>query len=446
MDWLLGRQHDIEQKLARRHLAEGAVVLYDVSSSYYEGHTCPLACYGHNRDGKKGLPIIVYGLLTDAQGRPVALDVYPGNTADPATVPDQIAKLRERFDLTRVVLVGDRGMLTQTQIDTLREYPGLGWISALRSEAIRELLEQGHVCNVRSSTGSIWPRFVRRTSRENGCIACYNPLLAEQRQQKRQRLLAATGTEPASPGGRGAAADEEAADGRGDRPQGREGALAVYKMAKHFRTADRRRPIWVVAGRDLRDPREEQLDGIYVIRTSEPETELCGGGLRPHLQESGVGRACLPLPEGLDLLVRPIRHWVDPAGARPLVLVHAGVLRRVAHAEGAPVAAVADEELEQDRRERDPVKPAEPSESAMAKRRRQHRPLVECPPQLCQLLAHLASRSRNTHRLVADPTGSTFQQLTEPDSFRPKPSGSSLCSQNPEPTVCPNPFPLQNIT
>jgi hypothetical protein len=118
MDWLLGGQNDIQQKLAQRHLCEGAVVLYDVSSSYYEGHTCPLARFGHSRDGKKGLPIIVYGLLTDGHGRPVALDVYPGNTADPATVPDQVDKLRGRFALDRVVLVGDRGLLTQTQIDT----------------------------------------------------------------------------------------------------------------------------------------------------------------------------------------------------------------------------------------------------------------------------------------------------------------------------------------
>lgn len=109
-------------------------MLYDVSSSYYEGHTCPLMQFGHNRDGKRDLPIVVYGVLTDAEGRPVAVEVYPGNTADPSTVPDQVETLKGRFGLERVVLVGDRGMLTQTQIDTLRAYPGLGWISALRNE------------------------------------------------------------------------------------------------------------------------------------------------------------------------------------------------------------------------------------------------------------------------------------------------------------------------
>ena len=143
MDWLLERQAKIEQKLARRHLANGMQVLYDVTSSYYEGRTCALMQFGHNRDGKKGKTIVVYGLLSDAEGRPVAVEVYPGHTGDPSTVADQVEKLRQRFGLKRVVLVGDRGMLTQTQLDKLKDYPGLGWISALRSHAIRELVDGG---------------------------------------------------------------------------------------------------------------------------------------------------------------------------------------------------------------------------------------------------------------------------------------------------------------
>ena len=119
------------------------MVLYDVTSSYYEGKTCPLSRFGYDRDGKTGCPIIVYGVLTDADGRPIAVQVYPGNTADPKTVPDQVEALTKRFDLSRVVLVGDRGMLRQTQIDVLKKHPGLGWISALRSPAIRRLLDQG---------------------------------------------------------------------------------------------------------------------------------------------------------------------------------------------------------------------------------------------------------------------------------------------------------------
>ena len=191
LDWLLRRQRRIENKLAKKHLGEGAVVLYDVSSSSYEGHTCPLAQYGYNRDGKKGLPSIVYGLLTDAAGRPVALDVYPGNTADPSTVPDQVRKVRRRFGLTRVVLVGDRGLLTQTRIDTLKQYPGLGWISALRSDDIRELLAKGTLARSRFEVVNL-AEIASPDFPGERLVACYNPLLSERRRQKRQRLLVAT--------------------------------------------------------------------------------------------------------------------------------------------------------------------------------------------------------------------------------------------------------------
>src|SRR5512136_1131488 len=191
MDWLLARQERIEKKLARRHLSEGSLVLYDVTSSYYEGKCCPLAQYGHDRDGRKGRPIIVYGLMTDGEGRPMAVEAYPGDTGDPSTVPEQAEKLRERFGLRRLVLVGDRGMLTQTQIEKLGAYPGLGWISALRSHAIRNLVKGGFLqmslfdhkdlAEIRS------PDFPSER-----LVACYNPLLAEQRQRRRHELLEAT--------------------------------------------------------------------------------------------------------------------------------------------------------------------------------------------------------------------------------------------------------------
>ena len=191
MDWLLERQKAIEQKLAQKHLTNGGLVLYDVSSSYSEGETCPLARYGHDRDGKTGRPIIVSGVLTDAAGRPVAVQVYPGDTGDPSTVPDQVAKLSQQFGLSRVVLVGDRGMLTQTHINTLKEHPGLGWISALRSPAIGDLLQDGHLnrwlfdpVNLAEIESPEFPG--------ERLIACYNPLLAEQRRRKRDQLLAAT--------------------------------------------------------------------------------------------------------------------------------------------------------------------------------------------------------------------------------------------------------------
>ena len=191
MDWLLERQPRIEKKLAARHLSEDCLVLYDVSSSYYEGHRCPLARYGHDRDGKKGLPIIVYGVMTDGEGRPITVEVYPGNTGDPTTVADQVEKLRDRFQLSRVVLVGDRGMLTQPQIDKMKTHPGLGWITALTSVAIRGLLETGALqlslldeTNLAEITSPDYPG--------ERLMVCHNPLLEEERGRKRRELLQAT--------------------------------------------------------------------------------------------------------------------------------------------------------------------------------------------------------------------------------------------------------------
>ena len=191
MDWLLKRQNRIEKKLAGRHLEEGGLVLYDITSSYYEGYTCPLAQFGHNRDGKKGKPIVVYGLMADPEGCPVAVEVYPGNTGDPTTVPDQVEKLRNRFELKRIVLVGDRGMLTETQIGHLKKHPGVGWISALRNPAIQKLVKSGDLQlslfdeqNLAEITSPDFPG--------ERLMACYNPLLAERRRRKRNELLRAT--------------------------------------------------------------------------------------------------------------------------------------------------------------------------------------------------------------------------------------------------------------
>jgi transposase len=415
MDWLLARQGNIEKKLAQRHLTEGAVVLYDVSSSYYEGQTCPLACYGHNRDGKKSLPIIVYGLLTDAEGRPVALDVYPGNTADPATVPDQIVKVRERFALTRVVLVGDRGMLTQTQIDTLKQYPGLGWISALRSEAIRELIDKGTLerslfdkVNLAEITSPDFPG--------ERLMACYNPLLAEKRHQKRQRLLTATEEnlqtlvaevqrrtkKPLTTAAIGVKAGK---------------VIGKHKMAKHFQ-------LQITDGsfswsrNEASLTCEEQLDGIYVIRTSETQSAFSPADcVRTYKSLSLVERAfrCL---KGIDLLVRPIRHRVDPRVRAHLFLCMLAYYVEWHMRKALQSLLFADEELDEDRWERDPVKPAEASGSAKAKKKTQK--TAEGTPlhSFATLLAHLATRTRNTHQIVSDPTGATFQQTTEPDALQ----------------------------
>jgi transposase len=415
LDWLLARQPYIEQRLAHRHLAEGAVVLYDVSSSYYQGRTCPLACYGHDRDGKKGLPIIVYGLLTDAHGRPVALDVYPGNTADPATVPNQITKMRRRFALTRIVLVGDRGMLTQTRLDTLQQYPGLGWISALRSEAIRELITKGTLARSLFDQGNL----AEITSPDfpgERLVACYNPLLEEQRHAKRQRLLVATEQQlqklaaevqrrtkkPLTAAAIGLKAGK---------------VIGRHKMAKHFQ-------LQIAEGsfawsrNEASITWEEQLDGIYVIRTSESNTIFSAADcVRTYKSLALVERAfrCL---KGIDLLVRPIHHRVDPRVRAHLFLCMLAYYVEWHMRHALQSLLFADEELDRDRRERDPVKPAEASESAKAKKKTQKTAEGLPVHSFATLLAHLATRSRNTHQLVSDPTSATFQQTTEPDALQ----------------------------
>ena len=282
------------------------MVLYDVTSSYYEGKTCPLARFGHDRDGKTGLPIIVYGALTDADGRPVAVQVYPGNTGDPKTVPDQVETLTKRFGLSRVVLVGDRGMLTQTQIDVLKKHPGLGWISALRSGSIRRLLADGLL--VKNDLEA--ERLAEITSPEfpgERLVACYNPQLAEQRRQKRQDLLAATQAELETLAASVAKSAKPTRDGGRDRREGGQDHQPLQD-GKTFHADDPRRIPGMGVARRTRSRKEEMLDGIYVIRTSEPAERLTAAdGVRSYKRLALVEQAfrCL---KGIDLLVRPIHH------------------------------------------------------------------------------------------------------------------------------------------
>jgi transposase len=415
MDWLLERQPAIEKKLARRHLTDGGLVLYDVTSSYYEGKTCPLARYGHDRDGKTGLPIIVYGALTDADGRPVAVQVYPGNTGDPKTVPDQVEALTKRFGLTRVVLVGDRGMLTQTQIDLLKKHPGLGWISALRSGAIRRLLANGRL--VRKDLEA--QRLAEITSPDfpgERLVACYNPQLAEQRRQKRQELLAATE----------AALEVLAASvARAMDPPETAAAIGVragkiinhYKMAKHFTMMIRDGHLGWARKQDA-IAKEEMLDGIYVIRTSEPTDRLTAAdGVRSYKRLALVEQAfrCL---KGIDLLVRPIHHrTAERVRAHILLCLLAYYVEWHLRQAWKPLL-FEDEELVEDRRRRDPVAPARASESARQKKKTHMTPDGLPVQSFRTLLDYLGTRSRNTCIVSADPNHTPFHQVTEADALQ----------------------------
>jgi transposase len=417
MDWLLERQSAIENRLAKRHLSDGAMVLYDVTSSYYEGKTCPLARFGHDRDGKTGLPIIVYGALTDADGRPVAVHVYPGNTADPKTVPDQVETLTKRFGLSRVVLVGDRGMLTQTQIDVLKKHPGLGWISALRSGSIRRLLADGHLIKKDLET----ERLAEISSPDfpgERLVACYNPLLAEQRRQKRQDLLAATQAEletlAASVAKSATAGRPETAAEIGVRA-GK--IINHYKMAKHFTLTIRDGSLeWARKQDEI--TREELLDGIYVVRTSEPTERLTAAdGVRSYKRLALVEQAfrCL---KGIDLLVRPIHHrTADRVRAHILLCLLAFYVEWHLRRAWEPLL-FEDEGLTEDRPRRDPVAPAKPSESARLKKKT-HTTAGSLPVQSFRtLMAHLGTRCRNRCVMTADPNQTRFDQLTEADALQ----------------------------
>jgi len=417
MDWLRERQERIEKKLAARHLREGSLVLYDVSSSYYEGRHCPLAQYGHDRDGQKGLPIIVYGLLTDPEGRPLAVQVYPGNTGDPTTVVDQVNKLRERFQLSRVVLVGDRGMLTRPQIDKLKAHPEMGWITALTSVAIRGLLAEGSLqlslLDEKNLVEIQSPEYPGER-----LMVCYNPLLAEERKGKREELLTATEKALARIG--------KAVERRTKKPMTTtEIALRVgkvlghYKMGKHFEhRIEEGKFSW---GRRVEAIEQEaKLDGIYVIRTSATAEQLSAAdAVRGYKSLAQVERAFRSL-KGLDLLIRPIRHRTEERVPAHIFLCMLAYyvewhLRRVWAS-----LLFEDEELPQDRKRRDPVLPARGSESAEAKKLT-HQTAEGLPVQsFSTLLSNLASRARVTYSLKTEKSGPTFQQVPPPTPLQAK--------------------------
>lgn len=411
MDWLLEGQERIEKKLAARHLGEGAQVFYDVSSSYYEGRTCPLARHGHNRDGKKGRLIIVYGVLTDRDGRPVSVQVYPGNTGDPSTVTDQVNKLRERFGLSRVVLVGDRGMLTQTQIEKLKAYPQLGWISALRSGSIRKLVEdqelqlslfdQQDLAEIRSDE---FPG--------ERLVACFNPLLADERARKRKELLLATEQKLRR------IAREVAR--RTKTPLLKdEIALKVgkvinrHKVGKHF-------SLQIEDGvfRWERDEasivREAALDGIYVIRTSEPKRRLSAEDTVRSYKNLAQVEQVFRCFKGIDIRVRPIYHREDPR-----VRAHVFLCLLAYYVEWHMRRALGsvlfdDEELAANRKTRDPVAKARPSPSVQRKKTQR----TTCDGlgvhSFSTLVADLGTLCRNRCRILADSSGNTFTQDTQP--------------------------------
>ena len=411
MDWLLARQARIEQRLAQRHLGEGAPVFADVSGSYYEGRTCPLMRFGYSRDGKRGKTQVVYAVLSAPGGCPVAVEAYPGDTSDPSTVPDQVGKLRQRFGLQRIVLVGDRGLLTQARIEDLQRHPGLGWVSALRAPQVRALVEQEalqlSLFDTRNLAELASPDYPGER-----LVACHNPLLAAQRARTRGALLAATeaGLERVA---REAARRTKTPLGAAElgRKVGR--VLEKHKMAKHF--------IWeVVDGRlayrrnDETIAAEARLDGIYVLRTSEPEERLSAADtVRTYKGLADVERWFRAL-KGPEIRVRPIHHREERrVRAHLFVCLLAGYLEWHLRRALAPLL-FDDETLAEARRTRDPVARAAATPRARRKKARRRTDDGQPLHSLGTLLAELATRCRNNCRIPAQPEAPAFTLTTQP--------------------------------
>jgi transposase len=306
MDWLLSRQEEIENSLASIHLVEGALVLYDVSSTYFEGKTCPLAEFGYNRDKKKGKLQIVFGLLCNAQGCPISIEVFEGNTADPSTLTQQIEKVRTRFGLKKIIWVGDRGMITQARIrEDLKETAGVDWITALRSSQIRKLVNQSYIQ---------LSLFDEKDLAEITCedypgerlVACRNPLLAEERKRNREELLQATEQKLDKIV---SATSRRRCPLRGEAEIGLKVGEVInkYGVAKHFKIQIT--PDSFSYQRNSESINEEAtLDGLYVVRSSVPEETLTAEEtVKAYKSLSKVEQAFRSY-KTIDLKVRPIYH------------------------------------------------------------------------------------------------------------------------------------------
>ena len=404
MDWLLKRQPAVEAALAGRHLAEGGLVLYDLTSVYLEGSKCELARRGYSRDGKRGLPQIEFGIITNAEGCPVSVDVFEGNLADPMTVAAQVDKLKERFGIAEVVLVGDRGMLTSARIEALKQAGDVSWISALRSVQIATLIKDGDLqlglFDQRNLAEISSPKFPGER-----LVVCKNPALAEDRARKREELLQATEQELNKLVESVAAGRLKTATVIAERV-GR--ILGRFKVGKHFL-----REVGEGSFSYRRDQAkidaEAALDGLYVIRSNVAPERLSEQDLvRSYKLLSGVERAFRTM-KSVDLQVRPVHHRLaDRVRAHIFICLLAYYVRW--HLERSWASLLYRDEqppvLE------DPVAPAERSASAREKARSGHRADGSPVYSFRGLLSELATLTKNTVRLRGSDV--TFDKLSLP--------------------------------
>src|SRR6056297_438943 len=406
MDWLVGRKDRIEERLAARHLTEGARVRFDLSSSYVEGDDCDLAEYGYDRDGKRGKKQINWGLMTDDDGRPISLSVFPGSTSDSRTLLPQVETLRERFGLQEFVLIGDRGMITGKHIEQFHATPGIDWITALKSQSLRKLVQDG----------AIQPSLFDETNLieiqhddypGERLIACRNPVLGRKRAHKRHDLLEATVQELER-------IQQRVWNGR---LKGRDKIglkvgekLGRHKMGKHIRVTITDDDLAFEIDQDSVQ-QESRMDGIYVIRTSVPGATLTAAdAVRAYKSLSDVERAFRTI-KSIDLNVRPIHHRLtDRVKAHLFLCLLAYYVRWHMERAWASLTFKDDDTAHLD--ERDPVAPAKRSDAATTKA--QTRTLEDGTPARTfkTVLDDLATITRNTCS-HAD-SGATFAMTTTP--------------------------------
>ena len=412
MDWLLERQDRIEDKLAKRHLADESLVLYDVSSSYYEGSCCPLAQFGYNRDKKKGKRQIVYGLMTDYEGLPISVHVYPGATSDSDTLQSQIYKLKERFGLTDVVLAGDRGMLTQVKIDQLKQMGGVDWVSALRANSIKKLAEQGQIQQSLLDEMNLMEIYSPDYPQER-LIVCRNPYLAEDRQRTRLQLLAATEKKLDELAKR-VAAGRLVKEGKIGEALGR--VVNKYKMAKHFECMVGEGQ-FSYKRKEESIAKEEALDGFYVIRTSVPEEKWAKENVvLGYKSLCRVERGFRTL-KGLDLCIRPIHHWLEERVEAHIFLCTLAYYVEW-HLRQEWKSLLFDDEYPGEHEGTSPVLPALRSKSALDKARTKQRENGSIVHSFQTLLAELSTIQCNENWIPAVPEIPAFYQFTKPNKIQ----------------------------
>jgi hypothetical protein len=409
LDWLLSRQDSIERKLAKRHLEPCGLVLYDLTSTWMEGTTCPLAKRGYSRDGRKNSLQVNFGLLTDEGGRPVAVRVYEGNTADPKTVKDQVAKLREQFALDLVVLVGDRGMVTQTHVSAFKNEGGVEWITALKTGAIRALTAEG---SLQMSLFDERNLFAFESPQHPGerLVACRNLELAKRRAHKREELLAAT---EAALGliqrlvGAGRLKGKDAIGVRVGK------VVDKYKMAKHFELHIGETTLRFERRKD-KIAEEAALDGIYVVRTSVPAEAISDADVVRHYKRlTRVERAFRSM-KTVDLKVRPIYHRLENR-VRAHVLLCMLAYYVEWHMQRAWAPLLFKDEVDT-LMSRDPVLPAKRSPSAQAKVSKRRTEDGATVHSFRSLLGLLSAVVRNVcKRKAAAATEPTFEMTTTAD-------------------------------